>query len=115
MKGLWDGITTAWTTVKTWFEKLPGRIVTAAITTGSFISWLYDSGVSVMTGMYDGIKYAWPHIRDFFKALPANILQFFLDIPSLLHTAGKYTIDGFFVGIKEIWYAAQVLVTSSKT
>jgi phage-related protein len=53
LDGLWDGVKNVWTSVKEWFEGIPGKVKSAI---GDLGSALYQKGRDLIDGFVNGIK-----------------------------------------------------------
>jgi len=95
----WDDIQTgvdeAIPALQTFFENLPGNILTWV---GDLAKTLSDSGTDLIQGFFDGFGTVVPMVADFFLSLPTTVVTLVGDVIETLLPAGADLIQGMYDG-----------------
>jgi TP901 family phage tail tape measure protein len=93
---LWDGI--VWAGKKVWdfFTSIP-EIINGLIK--GALTWLWNTGVDIITGMISGLWQGIKALGSFFLDLPGNILEFLKDAYNWLTSTGVDILAGMVSGL----------------
>lgn len=100
----WDeivaGATSAWNGLISFFEAIPGWILSIFVAAGA---WLIATGSNIINGMRSGVENGWNGLMSFLNGIPGAVMGFFSGAGDWLVNAGRWIIDGLLSGLKAAW------------